>query len=597
LAASFKNRICIVFDDEKGEFAAMRYLRWFYGKMYKIPLSEVKLKDFAELKLEENGTFTYSTIFILAATIEDGFMSKIQEANGKIPLVLFHDAVYPIYDDIGTRPIFNIKPLSRVEEYVRNVKVEDKLFGSEVYYPATTDTNQHDTSEDKDDFILVEPLEQKNETRPLLSLNSKPVATVCKGNVYIGQRGILVPREDLHLEFNRPVYYLRILDNLLKTLPTGYVRFKLPNWPVGFRIDDLPLTTEQLSSRTKTMDYRYLSSLLELFKAHDATLTCAVVPAYVDVEGKITSWDDIAVDKVQRILSVLREFLKIGTVEIAYHGLTHVTPGYESWTKAGIRQLIGKIMVIGRIMGKRPILYPEFYDVNNRKEIPYEVQYKKISEARKIIKKSFMVSPKVFVPPAHYWDSNTENVLAKLHIPYISCDMNFYSYEAGSVYRKNPCPMGDRGYANNTLLCVSTLLTGSAGSFEESLKVFNELGIPLIWSSHNYKIQLTYDYVVKLFSLIDKYTDKKYMSLSELGDNLLGFEESVLDATINEHIIKCIINAKIPLRVEWHCPQSRTLEIFVDNSRIEAPDQIIVVPQGRHEISIIVESGRKSHPQ
>jgi hypothetical protein len=133
-------------------------------------------------------------------------------------------------------------------------------------------------------------------------LKNDVVASQSGLNVFIGQKGVAIPREDLAFEFDRPVYFLRLLDNLLKKGPAGYLRLRLTKWPVVLRMDDPPSIWQLTSHRIKILTPDDYVRILNTLTKYGAKMTCFVTPAIVSKDGKIKSWAETDCDDAKKNL-------------------------------------------------------------------------------------------------------------------------------------------------------------------------------------------------------------------------------------------------------------------------------------------------------
>ena len=120
-------------------------------------------------------------------------------------------------------------------------------------------------------FVAVEPADG-GDFKPLMLIGDEVVASQHGLNIFIGQRHIAVPRRDLALEFDRPIYSLRLLDNLLAKSPVGFLRLKLPFLPVAIRLDDVPTTWNLVMHRRRTLGHEDMEAILAILRAFKACL-------------------------------------------------------------------------------------------------------------------------------------------------------------------------------------------------------------------------------------------------------------------------------------------------------------------------------------
>jgi peptidoglycan/xylan/chitin deacetylase (PgdA/CDA1 family) len=551
----------------------MRYLKWFYGVIYKLSIDV-----FEETNLEEFHPATdkfYNYIMIFLTSIISGrkndngkLWAKLSEIDQKIPIVTFYRAAQALEgNSIGER-LFNIKPIAEQSHAIKEVSFADSALGLHVESPCSIDpVSGYSSGDDVDKFVFVKPSKSSRDFNPLMLCNGKIVASQNGLNIFIGQKGAAIPREDKPLELDRPIYYLRILNNLLKKSPAGYLRLKLLKWPIALRIDDPPATWYQFTfPKKKVLTPNDYIKIIDILATHKAKITCFITPAHISKDGKIRPWTETSYDDVKTILRILKEGMEKGIIEIGCHGLTHLTIGYKppSIVRARVTALLSKVGLVKYNLAR------EFYNSKIREEIPYRSQKKRLDESLSLIEKYFGVKLKAFVPPAHAWDDSTEKAIAEIGIPYFSADMNFYLYPGGHDFRKNPSPLGETG-CNGKLLYVSATILGYYGTFGKVLKLFNELGIPLVWQQHNvHPSWFTPEILETFFKDLELFQDKTYMTISELGDLLRSYRRIKNHVTLETGRIICEITTEIPVTVEaYYKGKNQVKEIQAGHYSIE----------------------------
>lgn len=574
--ATFRNRICVVHGNDKESAAGCEYLYWFYDRICRIPVVRITTSAFAELQLFESDCAPFMIVFLLSSCESKRFKNKLLELNGRIPVVGNATALLPLQRDPQTRQVFGVRPAKAFTDTCSLVRFGDSILGADTTYPSTKDYLGHSPSNDTDTFTCVEPIDKSNCT-VLATIRARPFATVCSGNFYFGQKSILVPREDLHLEFGRSEYYLKLLERVLLAGDTGYPRLKLLKWPIAVRIDDLPATTEQITRKTRIMKPSDTKSLLEAFSARHAKLSCAVVPSFIEKNGTKVPWTAATNRESKSIIDILRGYQRRGVAEIMMHGLTHATIGYDSYVTNSLWNRF-------RLLLFRPTVYTEFYDSDRRTEISIRAQAEQLELARRYMEEQFGVSPATFVPPAHRWDSKTESLLARIGLRYMSCDMNFYQYPQGENFRKNPSPTGEV-VPGTDMMFVSVLLTRPPRTARE-LHLFNSLGIPLIWNFHNTDVNSASVLTQLVFPELDSFQDKEYMTISQVGDLLREYEASEMEATTSDLGVSCELNTSSDVMFEFHTLQKRSFEVKVDSGGSMKNVGSICLAKGRHTVSV-----------
>lgn len=549
----------------------MHYLKWFYNVIYGIPTDVTNSSNFIEssenFPLIIGNVCNYVMIFLLSPISgedEDlGIWDRLLKVNYKIPIVTFYRAAY-INQNSAFKLLFNVNPICEEEGYIKDISFSDKTLGQRIEYPSVEDSaSGYNSVNDKDNFIAIEPLRKDEGFKPLMLYKDKIVGSQSGLNIFIGQKGVAIPREDRALEFDRPIYFLRLLDNLIKKSPAGYLRLKPAKWPVVLRMDDPPATWELVSEKRKILTPECYSEIINILAEHGAKITCFITPASIYKDGEIKPWTETDYDYAKIVLNILRDGSKKGVVEIGIHGLTHLTIGYKP--PSGITGLLSKVGLVKYNLAR------EFYDSMLKKEIPYQLQKKQLEESAKLIKGFFGNNPKAFAPPTHVWDDSTEKALFEMGIPYFSADMNFYLYPEGYDFRKNPSPIGESA-CNDEVLYVSATILSNYGTFQKTLKLFNELGVPLLWQQHNfYPSWFTPQTLKSFFKDLEIFDDKAYMTVGELGDLLRSYRRIQSHATLESGLIKLEVNTEIPTIVEAY-QKGKT--------------QVRKIPAGHHHIEL-----------
>jgi len=553
----------------------MRYLKWFYNVIYRIPVDVVDSLSFIEASnnppLVTSGSYNYIIIFLLSPISGEDENHKLQkrllEVDQKVPIVTFYRAAYTFNGESVYNMIFNIDPICEREAYIRDVSFTDETLRQGIDYPRAKDlVSDYNSVNDKDQFVVVRSFREDKDFKPLMLLKNDVVASQSGLNIFIGQRGVAIPREDLALELDRPIYFLRLLDNLLKKSPAGYLRLRLTKWPIALRMDDPPMTWQFTSHRAKILTPSDYVRILNTLTKYGAKMTCFVTPAVISRDGKIRSWIETDFSDAKKILRILKEGARKEVFEIGCHGLTHLTIGYK------LPSTITKI--VWKVRSAKINLAREFYDSLSRKEIPYNLQ-KKQERSIELINKLFGSKPKAFAPPAHTWDDSTEKVVLEMGMSYLSADMNFYLYPEGFGFRKNPSPIGESAQ-NDKLLYVSATVLGNYGTFKKTLRLFNELGIPLVWQQHNfYPSYFTPEILESFFKDLNMFNNKTYITIGELGDLLQRWKKIKIDTNLDNGYINCEIETEIPVLVEAY---------------YRGKVQVKEVSAGRHQIEMNLQS-------
>jgi peptidoglycan/xylan/chitin deacetylase (PgdA/CDA1 family) len=574
----FKNRLLIIYRQrDRLSEASMRYLKWFYNVIYRIPVDVVDSLSFIEASnnppLVTSDSYNYIIIFLLSPISGESEDHKLWErllkVEQKVPIVTFYRTAYTFNGESVYKMIFNIDPICEREACIRDVSFTDETLRQGIDYPCAKDlVSDYNSVNDKDQFVVVRPFRKDKDFKPLMLLKKNDIVASQSGlNIFIGQKGVAIPREDLALELDRPIYFLKLLDNLLKKSPAGYLRLRPTMWPVVLRMDDPPMTWQFMSRRAKILTPSDYVRILNTLTKYGAKMTCFVTSAIISRDGKIRSWIETDCDDAKKILRILEDGVRKGVFEIGCHGLTHLTIGYK--TPSTITKIIWNVKSIKINLAR------EFYDSLSRKEIPYDLQKKQLERSIELIEKLFGSKPKAFAPPAHVWGDSTEKAVLEMGMPFLSADMNFYLYPEGFDFRKNPSPIGESAQ-NGKLLYVSATVLGNYGTFKKTFKLFNELGVPLVWQQHNfYPSWFTSEILESFFKDLTPFNNKIFMTIGELGDLLQKWRKIKIDTNLDNGYINCEIEAEIPVLVEAY---------------YRGKIQVKEVSAGRHQIEMNFQS-------
>ncbi|MHA1705196.1 MAG: hypothetical protein ACTSUX_03855 [Promethearchaeota archaeon] len=144
----------------------MRYLKWFYNIVYHIPMNVIDSLNFVEepenFPLLTDNLCNYIMIFLLSPISGESedpkLWERLYEVNQKIPIVAFYRAAYAFNGNPISERLFNVKPVSEEEGYVKDVSFIDETLGQDVEYPSVEDpASGYNSANDKDYFIAVEP--------------------------------------------------------------------------------------------------------------------------------------------------------------------------------------------------------------------------------------------------------------------------------------------------------------------------------------------------------------------------------------------------------------------------------------------------------
>jgi len=546
------NTFCFVIDHNDPEIeASLNYFSWLINTIFKISIELLTENEFVDINYynEIHNCIRYSAIFLLSIIKgkkpkNQRFWSKLEELNNKIPILTFYKGAKVISENKIGRILFNLKFLKEKQGNLKKINIINPILQKNVSIDAINETYiKSNKSDNLDSFIFVKPLKSSENYIKLLDYENNNFGIKYGLNIFIGEKHIAIPREDYFLEFNRPVYYINILMNLLSLLPIPPLRLRLEPWPVCFRIDDFPSNCNLVEKNITVINRAQLKSLVDICKKNDIKITAMVTPAYISKDGTIKSWFQSNFVNIIDILNDLKAYLKEGIIEIGLHGYTHRILG--KYTKFPLRHQLIKFF---NNLFKKPFWDSEFYDRANRKEIPYSLQENAIENGKKLIIEYFGIEPKIFTPPQHMWDSNTEKALASQNIPFLSCDMCFYKYPKGHKWRKNPSLIGNFAYNNKNITITSATILLDA--FSETLTLFNRIGIPFILVNHNWEPEwLSEDKLMKLIERLGYQENKKYMKMEELGDLLWNYVNSSIKMVKENNKIFLELDLKVPAKL------------------------------------------------
>lgn len=573
-----KYAFCFVIDHSDPEIeASCNYLTWLFNTIFRIPIETVTENEFVDLICYDKvqNCINYSAIFLLS--IINGknprnhhFWLKIKELNQKIPILTFYRGAKIISGNEIGRDLFNIKFIKEKRAHLKDIKINNNILKKNVDIDSIKEpTIKKNKIAYLEKFVFIQQIKPTENYSELLWCNNQLFGIMNGLNVFIGQKFIPIPREDYFLEFNRAVYYVNILINLLSLFPLPFLRLKLSLWPICFRIDDLPSNWNLLQENKLTTTPLELKQLITLCQKEGIKLNTMITPAYISKQGSIKSWFQSDFKELIEIMNDIRNYMNDNIVEIGLHGYTHVTLGKRP------RYLSNRILnIVLKMIFDQKFLASEFYDRDNRKEIPYVLQENAIKKAKLLVTKHFRNAPKIFTPPQHNWDSNTEDILFNEDIPFLSCDMCFYHYPEGHECRKNPSLIGAKAYHNKNLLSISGTIL--AEPFPKTLELFNRLGIPFVLIRHNWEPEcLNLGFLQQLIADLNCFKNKKFLKMSELGYLLLDFENSSFKTIyeINDNSISVLIELNLKTSVELNLDYRYEI-IKVESTAAEKSDII-----------------------
>lgn len=176
-------------------------------------------------------------------------------------------------------------------------------------------------------------------------------------------------------------------------------------WRAGcVRVSANWLFLKYLPSLRKWGPYRELKpseweAILQLLQDFDAKLTVAITACWADSETRLTSFPE----KFPAQAELIKQGCKLGLIEVANHGLTHVV-------------LENNVFRPKWFEGNRRF-HREFVD-----QVPATIQENNIKKAQDILQSFFEEKVVTLVPPGNAFSEQTIDFAAKHGIKYISCD-------------------------------------------------------------------------------------------------------------------------------------------------------------------------------
>lgn len=547
----------IVDHNDPEILASSRYLSWLYNTIFKIPIEFFTEKEFVNISYFDKiqNCIKYSALFLLILIKgkepkNHRFWERLEDLNQKIPILTFYRGAKVLSKNKIGKNLYNLKYIGEKKGNLKDIKVTNKFLQKNIdIYGIDEEYLKKYNTDNLDNFVLVEQLKNTENTHEVLLKYKNEAFGIINGlNIFIGEKYIAIPREDYALEFNRPKYFINILSNLLSLLPFPQIRMRLKPWPICFRIDDFPSNWFLIQEKKSTITPPQLKQLIKLCRKEGIKLNAMITPAYISKKGVIKSWFQSDFKELINIMSDLKTYMIENIVEIGLHGYSHVTLGKRP--KSLPNNILNRFL--NRIF-KQNYLASEFYDRMNRTEIPYSLQENAIKKAKILITNYFGITPKVFTPPQHNWDSNTEDILFNEKIPFLSCDMCFNRYPEGHKCRKNPSPIGTKAYNNENVFLISGTIL--AEPFPKTLELFNRLGIPFVLIRHNWEPEcLTVRFLKKLITNLENFKDKQFLKMSELGDLLWDYEKSLFKTIykINDDDITIFCELDLKTAIELH---------------------------------------------
>ena len=528
---SISMRILVLYDDRSRDSVIFkRYLTWLLNTMWRIPVytintHDVKLSE--EIFFEENSKPRYAIVFL--GNIIDGEyrLSKSEwnlikdRLNGKVPLVT---CLYAVQIEEAAE-LFGCEAPKHKD--VRTAHVEPDPITEAV--PRTLSVGRGAViSELKDGDALIWDSQVEPRSGALL---------VRKGiNVWFGFRDFLGGTPS-----NGPL--TMVFCSLLRLIPQGFVRLKIPYTFIALRIDDIPYTTE---SWFHGWEYFSADEWLEFFKTlkrHGAKCNLLIVPYNVSKKtGLFVPYNVTHGD----VLEAIREGIEMGVIEVGCHGATHVNPNLKYFMEAETRDPWKLTDTIRFEFG---------YDPHTGKRIPKEAQELHLNLSTETLEDWFGFRPKLFTPPWHVWDNVTESILENLGYKFISAD--FRLYQDGG---RPPSIMGERSLFSSLFEVPMTHgwdgLEPNPEVISAVLKPHIEAGIPIVFLSHGrnwsypgWSISFTISENEARLKVLDDLYSPRYAKITEIGRFLMNWSAISFEAQMGGDEISMNITSPFNFKV------------------------------------------------
>ena len=527
-------RVLILYDDRSEDSVIfMRYILWLLNVMWRIPVdiidtSDVKLSK--EIFFEGDSKPRYAMVFL--GNIIDGEyrLSKSEwilirdRLNGKVPIVTCLYAV-------------------QIEEAA-------EIFGCEAPKPKDVRTAQ----------VELDPITEAV-PRMLHVGQEAIISQIRDGDALIWdssvepRSGALLVRKGINVWFgfrdflggppsNGPL--TMVFRSLLRLIPQGFVRLKIPYTLIALRIDDVPYTTE---SWFHGWEYFSAEEWLEFFKTlkrHGAKCDLLIVPYNVSKEtGQLVPYNVTHGD----VLEAIREGIEMGVVEVGCHGATHVNPNLKYFMEAETREPWKLTSTIRFEFG---------YDPHTGERIPKEFQEHHLRLSTETLEDWFGFKPKLFTPPWHVWDSVTESILEDLGYKFISADFRLYTDGV-----RPPSIMGEKSLVSSLFAVPMTHdwdgLEPNPDVISAVLKPHIEAGIPIVFLSHGrnwsfpgWSIDFTISENEARLNILDDLYSPRYAKITEIGEFLINWSSISFEAHMDGNMISMNITSpfKFKVRIE-----------------------------------------------
>lgn len=554
-------RIGVLYDDQSPlSLHFSRYVKWLFNTMWKIPVDLINTREtgLSRQLFFDGSTPRYSMIFL----------TNIIDGENRLPPLAWRI----ILDDLN-----QLIPIVTGLHAV-SISEASELFGCEI-------------PEDKDVKIASVTSDLLTEDIPeTLYLWRSVVTSTLKGGKGLIRDSGVGPNEGALLVVNEMNVWFGFKDfsypspsrgpltlifyNLLRMIPQGFVRLKIPHTFVALRIDDIPFSTESWFHGWQYFTANGWRRFFEVLAEHDAKCDLLIIPYNVSKDTSLMVPYNVTHGDV---LESIKEGIEIGVVEIGCHGATHVNPIVDYFVNSTATDPWELTALIRFEFG---------YDPHTGQRIPRELQELHLNMSTQILEEWFGFRPILFTPPWHVWDNTTESILEDLGYKFISAD--FRLYEDGV---RPPSILGERSSVSN-LFEVSMTYDWDSLSLDPQvmssiLKPQVKAGIPIVFLSHGRNwssIDFTISENDARFGRLDELFEPRYATITEIGDFLITWSALRMEAVIDGDVIRMNLTSPVdvPVKIEAWKASHQVTQVLYNNTYIK--------PEG-NEVSIDLVNG------
>jgi|GEM_PF-2943034 len=563
-----EERILILFNSLFEEsITAKRVFKWIYGTMWRIPVDtyDVFLYKINSTWLNEN-LQRYSMVIFLdmmngQSTLGDDTWQVIFDKDDRITYIAYGYAV----NDVRASKLFGCSSAKR--SYVEDI-VLIRHWLTEGLSSQITVKRSEVVATPSGGQAIITPWGAPNEA-----------LLVVKGNnAWIGLTEL---GEGL---FNRYSYLLSIVERLLALDGKVHVHIQLPERLLAIRIDDIPFSTESWFWRWQYFTPQQYEKFFQILEKHGAHVNYGIIPFNVSKEdGKWISYIEIFPETVQ----VIREAEQRGTVEVADHGATHVTPYQQRYVEAKTTNPLDLTRIIRFEFGYDPVL---------KKPIPYELQKEHIEKGVGEVEKWFGKKIELFIPPWHVWNEATEKALAEEGIKVFSGDFRFRK----GGYGQPPSVMGEK--SKYGLLYVPTTHNwdlardGSTDTIKYYIGSFLDHGIPVVLLSHGrnwtfmkYREVFSLSNVDSTLTKLDETVKPDYATILQIASKLEQWRNTHTSIGMGADVLTLQIAAPAEMKVKLSIiapPGYKIEKIVLNDEELDASIRILSLREGENKVVI-----------